>query len=197
MENQRDLDKAISDIKYIKEVIDASKDFFVSGWSGVAWGLAFIVGAVVSMILVKIPPGWGLAPTLWALWITLSACAAGVELFFFIKGTYEAKRTFLSPLTLKIILAEILMTGMGLVLTLLFIHTKMPEYIPGAWLLSLGINMTAAGLFIPGGIWVFGLVTFVASIISLILPQLGLYCLVFAGLVTLGWGVLYLIVRRR
>ena len=195
--NQEDVDKAISDIKYIKGVMNASKDFFMSGWPGVAWGIAILLGTILTALILKHPPKWDLSGTIWSLWIVLGAMASGVEMFYFFKGTREAGKPILSPLTVKIILAEILMTVEGLILTMLFIQTNMTAYIPGAWLLSMGTSLAVAGLFIPGGIWVFGLVSFVASIVALILPEMGLFCLAFTGLVTLGWGVAYLIIRRK
>lgn len=195
--NHEDVEKAISDIKYIKGVMNASKDFFMSGWPGVAWGIAILLGTILTALILKHPPKWDLSGTIWSLWIILGAMASGVEMFYFFKGTREAGKPILSALPIKIILAEVLMTVEGLILTMLFIQTKMTIYIPGAWLLSMGTALAVAGFFIPGGIWIFGLFSFVVSIVALILPEMGLLCLAFAGLVTLGWGVAYLIVRRR
>jgi hypothetical protein len=195
--NHEDVERAISDIRYIKDVMNASKDFFLSGWPGVAWGIAILLGTFLTALILKHPPKWDLSGTIWSLWIVLGAMASGVEIFYFFRGTHEAGKPILSPLPIKIFLAEFLMTVEGLILTLLFIQTKMTAYIPGAWLLSIGTSLTVAGFFIPGGIWVFGLVSFVVSIIALILPEMGLFCLAFTGLVTLCWGIVYLIVRRR
>ncbi len=195
--NQEDVEKAISDIKYIKGVMNASKDFFMSGWPGVAWGIAILLGTILTAQITRHPPKWDLSGTIWSLWIILGAMASGVEMFYFFKGTREAGKPILSALPIKIVLAEVLMTVEGLILTMLFIQTKMTIYIPGAWLLSMGTSLTVAGFFIPGGIWVFGLGSFVVSIVALILPEMGLFCLAFAGLVTLVWGVAYLIVRRK
>ena len=197
LNNNDDVEKAISDIKYIKGVMTASKDFFLSGWPGVAWGIAILLGTFLTAQILKHPPKWDLAGTIWSLWIILGAMASGVEMYYFFRGTHEAGKPILSAHPIKIFLAEVLMTVEGLILTMLFIQTKMTAYIPGAWLLSLGTALTVAGFFIPGGIWVFGLVSFVVSIIALILPEMGLFCLAFTGLVTLCWGVAYLIIRKR
>ena len=195
----RDVEEAISDIRYIREVLNASRDFFVSGWPGIVWGICVIIGVLLTYWFSSHPPDIdiGLSTTLWILWIILGGFASVVETFFFFKRTIESGKRALSALTIKVILSESLMVIEGLILTFVFIHLERPEYIPGAWLLSLGILMTMAGFFIPGGIWLFGLITFLSSIVAIIEPSFGLSCVAFAGFVTMVWGVGYLIIRKR
>lgn len=191
------VDIALDDIKYIREVMEGTKDFFISGWSGIAWGIATIVGVIFTRWIVSHPPALGVSKTLWVLWIIIFTVASGVETFYLYKGSRDTGRTVLSTITMKIFTAEAVMSFQGLALTLLLIHIGFPAYIPGVWLLSLGGLMLVAGLFFPGGIWFFGGLIFVTSIIAFIMPEIGLYCVGFAGAVSLFWGILYLIMKKK
>ena len=191
------VDIALEEIRYIREVMEGTKDFFISGWSGIAWGVASIIGAILTMRIIGNPPQFGVSKTLWVLWIIVFTFASGVETFYFYKGARDTGRVVLSTVTVRIFATEIIMSVQGLVLTLLLIHLGFPAYIPGAWLFVLGAMMLVAGLFFPGGIWIFGSLTFVASIIAFIMPEIGLHCVGFAGAVSLFWGLAYLIMRKR
>ncbi len=191
------VDIALEDIRYIREVMEGTKDFFISGWSGIAWGIATIAGVILTMQIISNPPQLGVSKTLWVLWIIVFTLASGVETYYLYKGARDTGRAILSTVSVKIITAEAVMTIQGLTLTLLLIHLGFPAYIPGVWLLALGTMMFVAGLFFPGGIWIFGGLTFVVSIIAFIMPEIGLICLGFAGGVSLFWGVAYLIMKRK
>lgn len=191
------VDIALDDIKYIREVMEGTKDFFISGWSGIAWGIATIVGVILTKWIISHPPELGVSKTLWVVWIIVFTVASGVETYYLYKGAIDTGRAILSTVSVKIITAEAVMSVQGLALTLLLIYLGFPSYVPGAWLLILGGFMLVAGLFFPGGIWIFGSLIFVSSIIAFIMPEMGLYCIGFAGAVSLFWGVAYLITRRK
>jgi hypothetical protein len=191
------VDIALDEIRYIREVMEGTKDFFISGWSGIAWGVSSIVGTILTMRIIANPPDIGVAKTLWVLWIIVFTLSSGVETFYFYKGARDTGRIILSTVTVRIFATEMLMSVQGLVLTLLLIHVGFPAYIPGAWLFVLGAMMLVAGFFFPGGIWIFGGLTFVASIIAFIMPEIGLHCVVFAGAVSLVWGLVYLVMKKR
>ncbi|MBN1574259.1 MAG: hypothetical protein JW984_13760 [Deltaproteobacteria bacterium] len=191
------VDIALEEIRYIREVMEGTKDFFISGWSGIAWGVAIIIGVMLTERIISHPPDLGVSKTLWVLWIIVFTFASGVETFYFFKGAKDTGRIIISTVTVRIFATETVMSVQGLILTLLLIHIGFPSYIPGAWLLILGAMMFVAGLFFPGGIWVFGGLTFVASIIAFIMPEMGLVCLGFGGAVSLFWGLAYLTKRRK
>ena len=191
------VDIALEEIRYIRDVIEGTKDFFISGWSGIAWGIGTIVGVILTKWIIANPPEPGVSKSLWVLWIIVFTLASGIETYFLYKGTRDTGRPILSTISVKIFTVEVVMSIHGLILTFLLIHLGFPVYIPGALLLSLGALMFVAGLFFPGGIWIFGSLTFVASIIAFIMPEIGLYCVGFAGAVSLFWGMNYLITKKR
>ena len=189
--------KALHDIQYIRDLIDASQSFFISGWSGVAAGIITVTGAALSAWIIVHPERWDAPPTLWALWIVIGVLLGLADIVFFVKSSREAARPVFSMLLAKIVFTEVVMTAEGLTLTFLFIRIAAPEYIPGAWLLAYGSTLTALGLFIPGGVWVLGLTTFFASIAAFVVPSGGLWCVGFAGAAMCLWGAAYLIRRGR
>lgn len=191
------LNRAIGDVKYIRDLMDASHDFFVSGWSGVAAGAVTTVGVVLTAWVIANPERWDISPTLWTLWIIIGVLLLASDVSFFVKRSREVARPVFSPLLAKVGFAELLMGAQGLILTLIFIKTGTPEYIPGAWLLSFGTTLTALGLFIPGGLWVLGLVSFAASIAAFVIPRGGLWCAGFAGAAMCLWGAAYLVTRGK
>jgi hypothetical protein len=189
--------RAIGDVQYIRDIIDASHDFFVSGWSGVAAGLITTVAVIFTAWIIAHPERWNVPATLWTFWIIIGAVLMASDVFFFAKRSREVGRPVVSPLLLKLGLTEGIMAVQGLILTVVFIKTGSPEYIPGAWLLTFGTTMTALGLFIPGGLWVLGLVTLVASVAAFVVPSGGLWCAGFVGLAICLWGAAYVITRGR
>lgn len=191
------VDIALEDIRYIREILLGSKDFFISGWSGIAWGIALIVGVIFTNWVISHPPELGVSKTLWVAWIILFTLVSSVEAYYYYKGARDTGRSILSTISARIIAVDLVICVQGLTLTLLFFHLGIPGYIPGVWLLSTGGLIFVAGVFFPGGIWIFGGLTFVASIIAFIMPEMGLYCIGFAGAVSLFWGIVYLVVRRK
>lgn len=191
------LNRAIGDVRYIRDLLDASHDFFVSGWSGVSAGIVTTVGVILTAWIISHPERWDISKTLWTLWVIIGVIMTASDIFFFVKRSREVARPVFSPLLAKVGFAEILMAAQGLILTLLFIKTGIPEYIPGAWLLTFGVTLTALGLFIPGGLWVLGLVSFAASIAAFVVPSGGLWCAGFAGAGMCLWGASYLITRGK
>ncbi len=191
------VDRAINDIRYIRDLIDTSRDFFVSGWSGVAAGLVTMLGAALTAWFVHHASRWTISETLWTLWVLIGAALMGIDILFFIKRSREEAHPVFSMILLKGILVEVIIAFQGLVLTLLLIRMGMFAFIPGAWLMALGTVMTALGIFVPGGAWIIGLVSLAASVTAFITPGLGLWCLGLAGAAMILWGVGYLIVRGR
>ncbi len=193
----QNVDVAIEDIKYIREIMEGSKDFFISGWSGIAWGITTIAGVIFTYWAISNISPLGISRTLWVAWIILFTVASSVESYYFYKGARDTGRLILSAISAKILTAEIVMCLQALALTFLFIHHGIPEYIPGVWLITTGGMMIVAGLFFPGGIWAFGALTFVAAIVAFIMPELGLICVGFTGAASLFWGIAYLVVKRK
>jgi hypothetical protein len=189
--------KALHDIQYIRDMIDMSQDFFVSGWSGVAAGIITAAGAAVSAWIISHPERWEIPGTLWALWAVIALLLGLSDIFFFVRNSRKAARPVLSMLLVKVCLTEVVITAQGLILTLVFIRIGAPEYIPGAWLLAFGTTLTALGLFFPGGLWILGLTVFIASIAALISPAGGLWCVGLAGAGMFLWGAGYLVARGK
>ncbi len=191
------VDRAISDIRYIRDLIDVSREFFISGWSGVAAGFVLVLGVVSTAWIVRNPVGLSPAATLWTLWSLIGAALVAVDILFFVRRSRAESRPIFSVILLKGIIVEAVIAVEGLVLTLLFIRLGMNEFIPGVWLITLGTVMTALGIFVPGGAWMIGFVSLAASVAALVVPALGLYCLGLAGVAMILWGVGYLIVRGK
>lgn len=191
------LNRAIGDVRYIRDLLDASHDFFVSGWSGVAAGIVTVAGAAVTALVMAHPERWDISKTLWALWAVVGILLAISDFIFFARRCREAGRPIISGLLVKIAASELVMAAQGIILTLVFIKISMPEYIPAAWLLGFGTTFTALGLYIPGGLWVLGATTIVASVAAFIVPPGGIWCVGFAGGAMCLWGAAYLITRGR
>jgi hypothetical protein len=191
------LNRAIGDVRYIRDLLDASHDFFVSGWSGVAAGVVTVVGAAVTARVMAYPERWDIPTTLWILWAIIGMLLALLDFIFFARRCRDAGRPIVSGLLLKVAASEFIMTAQGLILTLVFIKISTPEYIPAAWLLSFGTIFTALGLYIPGGLWVLGLSTIIASVAAFVVPDGGIWCVGFAGGAMCLWGAAYLIGRGR
>jgi len=191
------LNRAIGDVRYIRDLIDASRDFFVSGWSGVAAGIITTGGAAVTAWIIAHPERWNVPATLWTLWIIIGILLAASDAVFFVKQSLKLSRPVVSPLLVKLGCTELLMGVQGLILTLVLVRIGAPRYIPGAWLLTFGTTITALGLFIPGGLWVLGLTTLVASVAAFIVPSGGLWCAGFSGLAMCLWGAAYLLIKGR
>jgi hypothetical protein len=191
------LNRAIGDVRYIRDLLDASHDFFVSGWSGVAAGIVTVAGAAVTALVMAHPERWDIPGTLWILWAVVGILLALSDFIFFARRCREVGRPIFSGLLVKIVASELVMTAQGLILTLVFIKISMPEYIPAAWLLGFGATFAALGLYIPGGLWVLGATTIVASIAAFIVPAGGIWCVGFAGGAMCLWGAAYLITRGR
>lgn len=188
------VDRAINDIRYIRDLIDTSRDFFVSGWSGVAAGLVLVLGVVVTAWLLHNPSGLSLSGTLWTLWILIGTVVLGIDILSFVRRSREEGRPIFSTILVKGILVEAIVAAQGLIMTFLFSRLGMTDLIPGAWLMTLGTVMTALGIFVPGGAWIIGLVSLASSVTAFVVPGLGLYCLGLAGAAMVLWGVGYLIV---
>jgi len=196
-QSARELSEALNDIRYIRELVDNSKDYFVSGWSAIAWGLSLIAGGVLTRWFIAHPPEWGLAETLWALWIVMGSIATGVESYFMYKLTVQAGKKLFSPYLLKILAADTVMVLQGIVLTLVFIEIGRPEYIPGAFLLTIGGIITSVGIFIRLFVSVYGVITFVFALVAFLLPDVGLWCVMMYGIVSSVLGVWYLAVFKK
>ncbi len=191
------VNRAIGDVRYIRDILEASQDFFVSGWSGVAAGILTAAGAAVSAWIIAHPERWDISLTLGVLWSIIGVVLMAVDVIFFVKRSREAGRPVFSPLLVKIGFTEAIMAAQGLILTIVFIKTGTPHYIPGAWLMAFGATLSAVGFFIPGGLWVLGLVSFAASIAAFIVPSGGFWCVGFAGGAMCLWGAAYLITRGK
>jgi len=189
--------KALHDIQYIRDIIDMSQDFFVSGWSGVAAGVITVAGAAVSAWIISHPERWEIPGALWALWAIIGLLLGIADIVFFAKSSRQAARPVFSMLLAKVGLIEVVITAQGLILTLVFIRINAYTYIPAAWLLVFGTTMTAIGLFFPGGLWVLGLAVFLASVAAFVVPAGGLWCVGFAGAAMALWGAAYLISRGK
>jgi hypothetical protein len=189
--------QALHDIQYIRDIIDASREFFVTGWSGVAAGIITVVGAVLSAWVVSCPERWEVPQTLWALWIVIGLTIGFSNTAFFTRSSRRAARPVFSPLLVKIGLAKLIMAAQGIILTVVLTGIGRPAYIPGAWLLVYGTTLTALGLFLPGGFWVMGLAIFFASVAAFVVPGGGIWCVGFAGVAMCLWGAAYLITRGK
>jgi len=196
-QSARELHEALDDIRYIRELVDNNRDYFVSGWSAIAWGLTLVAGGVLTRWFIDNPTEWGLSETLWALWIVMGSIATGVESYFMYKLTMQAGKKLFSPYLLKILAADTIMVLQGIVLTLVFIEIGRPEYIPGAFLLTIGGIIISAGIFIKFWLSLYGVITFVFALVALLLPDVGLWCLVMYGVVSFLLGVWYLIVHKK
>lgn len=193
----RELHEALDDIRFIRGLVDNSRDYFISGWSAVAWGLALIAGSVLTSYFMNNPPEWGLSETLWALWIVLGSAAAGVEAYFMYRLTLRAGKRLFSPYLLKVLAADAVMVLQGIVLTLIFIEVGRPEYIPGAFLLAMSGIVIGTGIFIKLEISVYGFITLVFSLVALLLPEVGLWCVMIFGIVSVLVGLWYLVVHKK
>jgi hypothetical protein len=196
-QSARELHEALDDIRFIRELVDNNRDFFISGWSAIAWGLSLIAGSVLTRWFIAHPPDWGLAETLWALWIVMGSFATGVESYFMYKLTVQAGKKVFSPYLLKILAADTVMVLQGLVLTLVFIEIGRPEYIPGAFLLTLGGIIIGSGIFIKELVSIYGIITFIFALVALLLPDVALWCVMMYGIVSVLLGVWYLSVHKR
>jgi hypothetical protein len=196
-ENTNTVDRVIDDIRYIRDLVDTSRDFFVSGWSGMAAGMITIAGAAVSAWIISHPERWNISTSLWVLWVFIGILLLFSDGIFYARQARKMGRQVFSMLLLKVLLIETLMTAQGLILTLLFIRNSTPEYVPGAWLLTFGVTFTNTGLFIPGGFWILGLVTFAISIAAFIFPGVGLWCVGLSGAAMGLWGLIYLVTRGK
>jgi hypothetical protein len=156
-----------------------------------------IVGSVLTRWFLAHPPEWGLSETLWALWIVLVSVAAGVEAYFMYKLSLQAGKKLFSPYILKLLAADIIMVLQGVVLTLVFIETGSPEYIPGALLLTMGGVVVSVGIFIQIWFSVYGMFTFMFAVVALLLPEVGLWCVMLFGIASVLLGTWYLIVYRK
>ncbi|MBN1882169.1 MAG: hypothetical protein JW885_08365 [Deltaproteobacteria bacterium] len=193
----RELHEALDDIRYIRELVDNNRDFFISGWSAIAWGLSLVIGGILTHWFLAHPPQWGLSETLWALWIVMGSAATVVESYFIYKLTLQAGKEVFSPYLLKILTADTIMVLQGIVLTLVFIEIGRPEYIPGAFMLTIGGIIISVGTFITFWISLYGAITFVFALVAMLLPDVGIWCLVFYGAVSFLLGVWYLIVHKK
>ena len=196
-QSARELHEVLDDIRYIRELVDNNRDYFVSGWSAIAWGLALIVGGVLTHYFIGNTPEWGLSETLWALWIVMGSIATGVESYFMYTLSLQAGKKLFSPYLSKILAADTVMVLQGIVLTLVFLEIGRPEYIPGAFLLTLGGIIISAGFFITLKITIYGIITFIFALVALLLPDVGVWCLVLYGAVSVVLGVWYLIIYKR
>jgi len=196
-QSARELHEALDDIRFIRELVDNNRDYFVSGWSAIAWGLALVVGGVLTHYFIGNTPEWGLSETLWALWIVMGSIATGVESYFMYRLTLQAGKRLFSPYLLKILGADTVMVLQGIVLILVFIEIGRPEYIPGAFLLTLGGIIISAGFFIPLKVTLYGIITFIFALVALLLPDVGIWCIVSYGAVSVVLGVWYLSVYKK
>jgi hypothetical protein len=196
-ENHGTVHQALHDIQYIRDIIDASREFFVTGWSGVVAGAITVAGAVLSAWVISHPGRWEVSRTLWVLWIVIGLTVGSSNIFFFTRSSRRAARPVLSPLFMKIGLAKLIIVAQGIILTVVLIKIGAPAYIPGAWLLVYGTAVTALGLFFPGGLWVMGLAIFFASVAAFVVPGGGIWCVGFGGVALCLWGAAYLIRRGK
>jgi hypothetical protein len=192
-----DQQEALDQIKVIKRIMESvSQQMFFSPWQWIEWGMLGIFGSLATIYL------WHqqqVSEVLF-LWIAIFVVGGVVESFIWLKSVQHRGIEPFHPFVKKTWSIAGLIMLLALILSAVFIRTGQLLYLPGLWLLDLGVIVLVIVILISkkemlliGGELLAGGVLAV----SLLLDDSILVFLVCFGIVSLVMGVYMLIVERK
>ncbi|MFQ6083002.1 MAG: hypothetical protein ACE5WD_06555 [Candidatus Aminicenantia bacterium] len=177
--------QAQEELKFIKEMMKkASRTFIFSGWQWVSWGIIFSIGSLFTYLILIGKEVEEVGNILLFFWIGLSVVGILIEFLIFRKKVFKLGIGLFSKLVIQVTIAECFMTFLGVILTYVLINLNSYQYIPGLWLLVMGVTFTIAGMFSFKEIIYSSLMLIVSGVIAIvILPNYSLLIFgLFAGL---------------
>ena len=134
-------DRAMEDLRYIRETMERSQSFTaVSGQGGVIMGLIALCGTWVA--------GQAASPGLWVTtWMTAAVLAFGVALVTMARKARDAGQTLLSGPGRKFAWSVTPPLLVGALVTLALVQSGTTALLPGVWLLLYGTGVVTGGAF--------------------------------------------------
>lgn len=177
--------RAEENLRFIRSTMERAGAFTaVPGWGGVAMGLIGLAAALVGSRL-----DW---PWAW-LWIWSAAAVLGVAtggIGLVIKAR-KRRQSILHGPARKFWQGMVPALGLGGVLTALFVHLELFNYLPGLWLITYGLAVMVGGLFSVRPVQVMGLLFMVLGSAGLWLASWEAYSGHF--FLGLGFGGLHIV----
>lgn len=135
-ESQLSPEQAMQQIRQIRETMArASRTFFMSAWQWIEWGVLIALGGIGTLYLLK----HKLSEHIPFIWIALFILGGALETIIWYRGAQERGINPLQPFYLKIWGVMLGLFVLAFFYTLIFVQIGLPLYIPGLWLLIIGI----------------------------------------------------------
>ncbi len=175
-------DRAIDDLRFIRETIERSQSFTaVSGAGGVVMGLIALAGAAIS--------AGAASPTMWvATWMGAAVLAQGVALFAMTRKARSVGEKMLSAAGRKFAWSFTPPLLVGVLVTVALTLRGGTSLLPGVWLLLYGTGVVTGGAFSVRIVPLMGLCFMALGAVALFAP------VAFGnGFMAAGFGGLHLI----
>lgn len=157
-------DRAIEDLRYIRETMERSQSFTaVSGQGGVIMGLIALVGTLVA--------AQATSPEVWvATWMGAAVLALGVALVAMARKARAAGDKMLSGPGRKFAWSVTPPLLVGAVLTAALVGSGSVSLLPGVWLLLYGTGVVTGGAFSVRIVPLMGLSFMLLGAVALFVP---------------------------
>jgi len=137
-------DDALKDIKTIRKLMtQAARPIFFSPWQWIEWGIIVLVGCILTYWLGSHITQSNLA----FLWIFLIVLGGFLETVIWYR---ESKAHGVEPIntfSLQLVLVAFLVFFIAIIFSIVFIQLQHLQYIPGAWMLSIGVALWIIAIF--------------------------------------------------
>ena len=186
-------EEALEQIRLIREMMQkASQKFLFSPWQWIEWGVLVIVGCLLTHWL----QNSGSANNIIFLWIAIFIIGGALESYIWMVA---ARRRGIEPFNTYILrlwgVAFTIMT-MAIILTFVFIDLHQTLYIPGLWLMTMGVVMVSFFIMAERkDLFLFGVTQIVGGVlaVSFLLEHSLLVGAVFFGIGALIHGIYSLV----
>ena len=156
--------EALQQIKYIREMMDkASQRMFFSPWQWIEWGALVMAAGIWTQHMLN----RGQQHYILYLWIIVFIVGSTLETLFWMREAQMRGVEPLNPFLMKVWGIALGIFLIPIVFTPVFINIHLPQYIPGIWMLSIGVAMFAWVLLsIRKEIWIFCELMLISGILS-------------------------------
>jgi len=133
-----DQEEALKQIKIIRQMMSRATDkFFFSPWQWIEWALLIIIGCVLTIwcpaVMCKMP--------LLFLWVIIFIVGGSLETLIWMRAAQNRGVEPFNPLIMRIWGMAGCIMFIAIILSLVFIQIHQPFYIPGLWMLSMGVTL--------------------------------------------------------
>lgn len=187
-------EEALGQIKLIREMMQKASDrFLFSPWQWIEWGVLISVGYIITLLLQK----YGQSGYIFFLWLSIFVIGSVLETYIWMTAARERGIEPFNYFILKLWGVAFTIMAMSIILTFVFISLGHILYIPGLWLMTMGVIMISFFILSDRkNLFVFGIAQMVGGLlaVSFMLKFALLIGAVFFGIGALINGI-YLLIK--